>query len=599
MRFQNAWIALVLCLPVPGLSQSFNAFSDFCETANPCGTWTYGYTAALGAPLVAFTTPVPITLGIVKWGTPGQDPSLDVGRNNTGANVLGAPPTFFWPFDMLHMHPSITAQYAVVRWRAPADGRYTFKGKFQGLDSVTTVASTDVHIRLNLFNVLFAPTQELHGYPQQHQFEITRELLAGDLVDFMVGQGSNGNHNNDSTGLQVMITQAGPPVALIVPGSLGTKLAKCTDATCTTADHTIWLTDRTITLRATLGQLKFDKNGNPIVPLTPNGPLAGLLNLTPNPGDKSNELSCGSLMLALFNKTADCLANIYTYNNLYETLAAAGHDPQTFPYDWRLGLPELSEQLYATIKELSRRHQNRRIAIIAHSMGGLIMGEALRRHQSDLIPILGPIVTLGTPFIGSVKTYILLRGWDSILPTLGNLASKELGEHWTSVYYLLPRYDFFTFRGETAPYKDLYEGQFRCGSILCVGPALPRQDALPLVYSMWDASIGTAPYVNAVAIIGSGLPTPTGISDRLPGRCVTKEVGNGDGTVPLQSALASPWIAPQNMWFITEAHVALPSNELVLDSIKRILVGLQPALLSRNATQLPQDAPTGERIPCQ
>jgi hypothetical protein len=130
MRLNVRVLLLAVTASIPILSQTETdaAVADFSSIQNPNGVWSYGYSASLGAPLFLFTAPVTISPGIVKWGTPGQDPSLDVGRNTTGVDVLGAPATFYWPKDMLHMHPSSSGQYAVVRWTALRTGTFNIQG---------------------------------------------------------------------------------------------------------------------------------------------------------------------------------------------------------------------------------------------------------------------------------------------------------------------------------------------------------------------------------------------------------------------------------------------------------------------------------------
>lgn len=191
---------------------TFDAFADFSILANPNGVWSYGYTMTLGSLLIPHSTAqADFVPGVDRWVTPSIDYWLMVGKNKTGANITTAPPTAYYPSDMLLVHPTVSWSYSVVRWTAPAGGTYSFTGKFAGLDSVTSVADTDVHILHNSITDLLAPTV-LRGVGTEKTFSISRAVAAGDTIDFAVGKGPSGFHQNDSTGLKVSIT--GPPASV-------------------------------------------------------------------------------------------------------------------------------------------------------------------------------------------------------------------------------------------------------------------------------------------------------------------------------------------------------------------------------------------------
>jgi hypothetical protein len=168
------------------------------------------------------------------------------------------------------------------------------------------------------------------------------------------------------------------------------------------------------------------------------------------------------------------------------------------------------------------------------------------------------------------------EAWNRLTPFVTSLQTQDVGSNWTMAYELLPRFDFLTLpNGSIAPFKDLYTGSF--APLL---PALPRTaDALPLAFALWDASeTNKTLYQQAFAIIGSGRPTPGTIAnDSKLGECnPTVDYVNGDETVPLLSAQASPWIPPANFRYVNEQHGLLPSNGAVEGAILRILHGTAP-----------------------
>jgi hypothetical protein len=81
---------------------------------------------------------------------------------------------------------------------------YLVQGRFYGVDFTTT----DVAVLLNSTTTLLSGsiTERNFGVP----FTFVKALNVGDKLDFSVGFG-NGSNGGDSTGLQLIITQAGGP----------------------------------------------------------------------------------------------------------------------------------------------------------------------------------------------------------------------------------------------------------------------------------------------------------------------------------------------------------------------------------------------------
>jgi hypothetical protein len=120
------------------------------------------------------------------------------------------------PPSYLHVQPGAGGELTVVRWTAPADGKFLFRGAFQGLDR----ASTDVHVLVNSTKSVLAGPITSQRLPLKFQMRL--RLLSGDTVDFVVGVGKNGNNGGDSTGVQFKVTRLGTqdwalPVSEAVP----------------------------------------------------------------------------------------------------------------------------------------------------------------------------------------------------------------------------------------------------------------------------------------------------------------------------------------------------------------------------------------------
>lgn len=246
-------------------------------------------------------------------------------------------------------------------------------------------------------------------------------------------------------------------------------------------------------------------------------------------------------------------------------------------------------------------YPNRPVAVVAHSLGGLVVGNMLTKHSVDLRAFLGPVVTLGTPYGGSPESYLELQGWHGapVLKVNANSLTSQVGANWTSPYELLPRWPFVVekFGSSVLPYDSVYHGLADPMNF----PALPRTGAITAAEALW-AEQGPPQISNAYAIVGSGKPTPSGLTtfpqllsnyNSTPPSCSGPGAipGDGDGTVPTISAvpigpLLEPSFVPtQHVRYIDELHAGLPSNADVISAVLQILSGQgYPSLPSLGAT---------------
>jgi hypothetical protein len=156
---------------------------------------------------------------------------------------------------------------------------------------------------------------------------------------------------------------------------------------------------------------------------------------------------------------APFLRGIEPYSDLLRTVAEAAAAPEAvlpFPYDWRLPVEYNGALLAAAAREHLQQWRTRveasadlralcedrapRLVFVAHSMGGLVTRAALA-HEHDLIPDTRAIITLGTPFLGAVKTAVILGG-DRANPTpaLPPRRMQALAATLPGVHDLLPDY---------------------------------------------------------------------------------------------------------------------------------------------------------------
>jgi pimeloyl-ACP methyl ester carboxylesterase len=213
---------------------------------------------------------------------------------------------------------------------------------------------------------------------------------------------------------------------------------------------------------------------------------------------------------------------LYTYLRLKLHLRAAGLRPVFYDYDWRLGIDVLGRALAQRLQA----EASARIAIVAHSMGGLITRAALARPGGEKVERL---VLLGTPHFGSFAAVQALRGSCSVVRKIARLDAEhtpetlaaEVFNTFPSLYHMLP-----------APGHS--------GAIDFLDPAAwPRSGPQPVPALLESARIVphalAPPDERCANIIGVGHETVTAIT-RRDDQFIYTVTRHGDNTVPVACA---------------------------------------------------------------
>ncbi|HEY6515976.1 MAG TPA: hypothetical protein VIY50_07510 [Steroidobacteraceae bacterium] len=245
-------------------------------------------------------------------------------------------------------------------------------------------------------------------------------------------------------------------------------------------------------------------------------------------------------------------AVLYSHLKLRLRLRAAGFAVTIHDYDWRLGIEDSGASLADRLRELS----SRRVAIVAHSMGGLLSRTALAlpgtRHVERA-------VLLGTPNQGSFAPVQALRGTYAVVRKIARLDGATTAERLTeevfnsfpSLYQMIPVYS-----GKNA--ADLMDPRAWPEA----GPAL-RQ---PLLERARRFREGLPPADERfIAIAGVGQETVTAVSKGRDGFVYTV-TRHGDGTVPASSAALTA-----NTYFAKAAHSDLTRESQVASAIVDLL----------------------------
>jgi pimeloyl-ACP methyl ester carboxylesterase len=243
----------------------------------------------------------------------------------------------------------------------------------------------------------------------------------------------------------------------------------------------------------------------------------------------------------------------YSHLKLRLRLRAAGFAVTLHDYDWRLGIEDSAASFAARL----RKHRPRRVAIVAHSMGGLVSRAALSLPGTEHVE---RVVLLGTPNRGSYAPVQALRGTYAVVRKVARLdgaataerLAEEVFNSFPSLYQMIP----VSVREGAA---DLLDPSAWPGS----GPAL-RPSLLERARRFRDEL--APPDGRFVAIAGVGQETVTAVSKGRDGfvYIVTR---HGDGTVPAGSAA----LDGAKTYFTNTAHSDLTRDARVASSIVEIL----------------------------
>jgi len=210
---------------------------------------------------------------------------------------------------------------------------------------------------------------------------------------------------------------------------------------------------------------------------------------------------------------------LFSYLRLKLQLRSRGFAVQMHDYDWRLPVAELGRDLARRLRALAPAP----LAIVAHSMGGLVARAALA--QPDLRHV-EQIVLLGTPNAGSFAVVQALRGTYAVVRKVARLdgaasaeaLTREVFSSFPSLYDMLPRNAGL----------DLFDpGQWpRAG---------PRPRAALLAAARATQAALAPADARFTVVAGIGQETVTAVRRRGE-QFVYTLTRHGDGTVPTASA---------------------------------------------------------------
>ncbi|MBB2701465.1 UNVERIFIED_ORG: pimeloyl-ACP methyl ester carboxylesterase [Rhizobium esperanzae] len=233
------------------------------------------------------------------------------------------------------------------------------------------------------------------------------------------------------------------------------------------------------------------------------------------------------------------------YKPLIDTFAAVGFKEggsgdrlHVFSYDWRRDLELLADQFAGRLDTLPDSVTS--IAIVAHSMGGLICRLVLETGKFENKPWFGKIntfMTLATPHLGAPLALARILGLDSALGiSAEDFREITADQRYPSGYQLLPA------PGEAACWDINAESTL--AELNIYNPAVATRlglDPSLIARAAWlheTLARGKAPAaIRYFYFAATGHKTATRLNVSSISKLVTRSEDAGDGTVPMWSAL--------------------------------------------------------------
>jgi pimeloyl-ACP methyl ester carboxylesterase len=254
---------------------------------------------------------------------------------------------------------------------------------------------------------------------------------------------------------------------------------------------------------------------------------------------------------------------LFSYLRLKLQLRARGFAVHMHDYDWRLPVAQLGRELARHLQTLAPAP----LAIVAHSMGGLVARAALAQPELAHVQ---QVVLLGTPNEGSYAVVQALRGTYAVVRKVARLDGASSAEHLTrevfssfpSLYDMLPR---------------------RAGLDLFDPVQWPSTGPQPraVLLAAARATQGTLAPADArfTVVAGTGQETVTAVR-RRGDQFVYTLTRHGDGTVPTASAQLP---GARNL-YARVAHSDLTRDAAVAAAIADLLGRGRTARLARQAS---------------
>ena len=280
-------------------------------------------------------------------------------------------------------------------------------------------------------------------------------------------------------------------------------------------------------------------------------------------------------------------AGVKVYGPTIEFLESLPRKHYLFVYDWRKSPKLALESLDALVNRARAATGEKKVVLMAHSMGGLVARWYVDRYPKKV----DRAVTMGTPYWGAPSPWLALsHGWTTAQPGIGmdaiipNGDMKHFARDLTGGYFLYPSRAYFQSRGGWLSWSRIAGGTLvesdtmRAIRRLSGNSALYEQalDAHAVHLDYHPDSLDPDNRVDYHFVVGTGIPTVSHITEQEDiSEDPTYEYESGDGTVPAVSASAglSEAISSGLVHYVCGVgHVDLPGDPNVTSIIRGFLL---------------------------
>ncbi|MGH8310533.1 MAG: esterase/lipase family protein, partial [Steroidobacteraceae bacterium] len=259
---------------------------------------------------------------------------------------------------------------------------------------------------------------------------------------------------------------------------------------------------------------------------------------------------------------------LFKYLKLKLALEIAGYQANFHAFDWRRSIDSLGRELMARI----RRERAASVALVAHSMGGLVARAAMAHDRHRRI---ARLIMLATPNQGSFAPVLALRGAYPPVRRIAQLDHQHDAEtHAQHVFATFPGLYQLLPAPESFDAFDLYDPDSWPRDVRA-----PRRELLRNALRVRERL--AIPDERCVLIAGIEQPTITGLS-RRDGTFAYHVTHAGDGTVPIEMALT----AGIDTYFVREDHSELPHHNRVVAAVVDLLARGRTRRLTRIRRQV-------------
>ncbi|MEO5646040.1 MAG: hypothetical protein ABIO57_03150 [Candidatus Paceibacterota bacterium] len=311
-------------------------------------------------------------------------------------------------------------------------------------------------------------------------------------------------------------------------------------------------------------------------------------------------------------------SSVDIFNSMINALHTKGYiegaNLFVFPYDWRLSNTVNQSLLKDMIAKALLKSGKKKVTIIAHSMGGLLVKEYI--SENPTAP-LDHLFYIAVPHLGAPKTFKTLMYGDDMgfrfslgsllqVPVLNEQRVKTITQNMPSVYELLPSKKYIDgvshyIQDRTQVIHDMSQDNIekymiadgRNDNMFSFAHQLhDKIDTMTSTFDKYDfAGCGNTKTITGFTLTKEQSLTLTGFKLIPEHRLL---YGSGDGVVPVSSAVAEN--GAHNYYVHAGSHGTVASLPVIQDTIVQILDGKAPTTNNDISTMSTQCNLAGDTI---